>query len=76
MQDTIEANRPYITTSEAAEISKLTKNYLALLLRNQALEGFRLGRDWFLYRDSLDKFLSSPRKPGPRGPRNRKQKAE
>jgi excisionase family DNA binding protein len=75
MPDVIQANRPYISTTEAAEISKLTKNYIALLLRRGVLEGFHLGRDWFLYRDSLDKFLSAPRKPGPPGPRKDKNQS-
>lgn len=65
----INATRDYLTTPEAAERSGLTRVYLALLLRRGTLEGFRRGRDWFVYADSLEAFLASPRKPGPRGPR-------
>jgi tetratricopeptide (TPR) repeat protein len=43
--------------------------YLGLLLRKGTLEGFRRGRDWFVYADSLEAFLASPRKSGPKGPR-------
>jgi excisionase family DNA binding protein len=67
--------RAYITTPEAAELSGLTKNYLTLLLRNGRLEGFRVGqaREWFIYTDSLETFLASKRKSGPKGPRKKRQ---
>lgn len=66
---TIDTNRPYITTPEAASRSGLTKTYLALLLRTGKLEGVQVGRDWIVYTDSLEAFLAQPRKPGPKGPR-------
>ena len=62
-------NRKYITTIEAEQISGLRRNYLTLLLRKGTLEGFRPSRDWFIYTDSLEKFLATSRKPGPKGPR-------
>jgi hypothetical protein len=62
-------DREYLTTPEAAERSGFTRTYLALLLRKNILEGFRRGRDWYVYVDSLEQFLASPRKPGPKGPR-------
>jgi helix-turn-helix protein len=61
--------RDSLTTPEAAERSGLTRVYLALLLRKGTLEGFRRGRDWFVYVDSLERFLATPRKSGPKGPR-------
>ncbi|GCE49253.1 excisionase family DNA binding protein [Thermosporothrix hazakensis] len=70
----IDASREYITTPQAAERSGLTRTYLAQLLRKGTLEGFQLGRDWFVYRDSLEAFLRTPRKPGPKGPRRAKGK--
>ncbi len=66
-------NREYITTPQAAERSGLSKNYIATLLRRGKLEGFQLGRDWFVYTDSLEKFLKTSRKPGPKGPRKKPQ---
>lgn len=69
MLKNIDTNRDYLTTPEAAERSGLTRTYLALLLRQKKLEGFRRGRDWFVYTDSLDVFLATPRKSGPKGPR-------
>lgn len=68
MLKNIDTNRDYLTTPEAAERSGLTGVYLALLLRRGTLDGFRRGRDWFVYADSLETFLATPRKPGPRGP--------
>ena len=68
MLDQIETKREYITTPQAAERSGLSKNYLATLLRRGKLEGFQLARDWFVYTDSLEHFLKTNRKPGPKGP--------
>jgi excisionase family DNA binding protein len=69
-----EQNRAYLTTSQAAERSGLSKNYLTQLLRKGTLEGFQLARDWLIYTDSFEKFekfLATPRKSGPKGPRKK-----
>ena len=76
MTNTTSDGREYLTTIEAEERSGLRRNYLTLLLRQGKLEGFRPARDWFIYTDSLERFLKSERKPGPRGPRNKPVKAE
>jgi len=54
-------SREYITTPEATRRSGLSRIYLAQLLRKGILEGFRLGREWLIYTDSLEKFLSASR---------------
>ena len=64
----IETDRECVTTSQAAEQSGLSNVYLARLLREEILEGFQLARDWFIYTDSLERFLATPRKSGPKGP--------
>jgi hypothetical protein len=69
MLENVDAHRKTVTTPEAARLSGLSKNYLATLLRKGKLEGFQLARDWFIYLDSLEKFLAANRKPGPKGPR-------
>ncbi len=61
-------NREFMTTVRAAERSGLSKVHLARLLRNGILEGVQLGREWLVYTDSLDKYLATPHKPGPKGP--------
>lgn len=76
MPNTTSEGREYLTTIEAEEHSGLRRNYLTLLLRQGKLEGFRPARDWFIYTDSLDHFLESERKPGPRGPRKKQSKDE
>lgn len=63
--------RSYLTTPRVAECTGLSKTYLTKLLRNGTLEGFRLGRDWLIYIDSLDCYLAVPHKPGPKGPRRK-----
>jgi len=69
----MQTDRAYITTPQAAEQTGLSTNYLSYLLREQKLEGFRLAREWFIYSDSLEAFLATPRKPGPKGPRKKTQ---
>jgi hypothetical protein len=71
----IETNRECVTTSQAAEQSGLSKVYLARLLREETVEGFQLARDWFIYTDSLEQFLATPRKSGPKGPIKRMKRA-
>lgn len=71
MTYTDQSGREYITTPEAADRAGLTKNYIALLARTGKLDGFRVGqaREWFIYVDSLEDFLKTNRKPGPKGSR-------
>ena len=64
-------DRSYITTPQASEQTGFSKTYLTRLLRNGTLEGFRLGRDWLIYTDSLNRYLAVPHKPGPKGPRKK-----
>jgi excisionase family DNA binding protein len=62
--------RREITTQEASQISGLSLNHLAYLLRQGKLEGRRFGqRMWVIYADSLEQYLSTPHKSGPKGPR-------
>ena len=70
----IDLSREYLRTSEAAKRSNLSMPYLTQLLRAQVLDGFQLGREWFIYTDSLEKFLATPRKSGPKGPRKKSLK--
>jgi excisionase family DNA binding protein len=64
--------RSSITTPQAEARTGYSKTYLTRLLRNGTLEGFRLGRDWLIFTDSLERFLAVPHKPGPKGPRNKR----
>ena len=71
MSNLTKEDRPYLTTIEAEHFSGLRRNYLTLLFRRGVLEGFRPSRDWFIYKDSLERFLATPRKSGPKGPRRK-----
>ena len=64
----VDVNREHIDTSEASQKSGYSNVHLTRLLRNGTLAGFKVGRDWFVYTDSLEKYLATPRKSGPKGP--------
>ncbi len=68
MLKNIDTNREYITTPEASKRSGLSKVHLARLLRNGAIEGVQLGREWLVYVNSLEKYMVTPHKSGPKGP--------
>ncbi len=74
MTERIDKTRPYLTTAQAAQRSGFTRSYLTYLLRNNKIEGFRYPetREWFIYTDSLEAFLATTRKPGPKGPQTKR----
>ena len=45
-----------ITTKQAAQILGMTQENVARLLRIGRLEGTRLGRDWAVYRSSVEDY--------------------
>jgi hypothetical protein len=65
----VTTNRACLTSTQARKYADLSNVYLAQLLRKGTLEGFKIDREWFIYLDSLEEFLSRHRKPGPKGPR-------
>lgn len=67
--ESIDLQREHLATAQAAQRVGLSRAYIALLLRQGSLEGFKIGRERFVYTDSLNEFIATPRKPGPRGPR-------
>jgi excisionase family DNA binding protein len=62
----IDATREYLPTPQAAKRANVTRLHIARLLRDKKLEGFQFGREWFVYVDSLEHYLASPRKTGPK----------
>ncbi len=65
-----DTTRRELSTQEASQISGLSLNHLAYLLRQGKLEGRRFGRRmWVIYADSLEHYLATPHKSGPKGPR-------
>jgi len=62
--------RRELTTAEASQLSGLSLNQITHLLRQGKLEGRRFGqRLWIVYADSLEHYLTTPHKSGPKGPR-------
>jgi excisionase family DNA binding protein len=62
----IDVNREYLSTPQAAKRANVSRLHIARLLRDKKLEGFQLGREWFVYVDSLESYIASPRKTGPK----------
>ncbi len=69
MPHRISSDRVLLSTAEASSIAHLGREYIQRLLRQGRLEGIKLGHDWLVYEDSLQRFLAQPRKTGPKGPR-------
>ena len=66
MLKNVDINREYLPTPQAAQRASLSRLHIARLLRDNKREGFQLGREWFVYVDSLESYLASPRKTGPK----------
>src|SRR2546429_7626938 len=64
-------DRVLISASEASTIAGYSRQHMQRLLISRRVEGIKLGRDWFVYEDSLKTFLAQPHKPGPKGPRKK-----
>ncbi len=65
--------RPVLTTAEASKKSGLNRHYIIQLLHAGRIEGARpWGREWMVYEDSLQAFLTQPRSPGRKGPRKKR----
>lgn len=59
-------DRVLLSTAEASQLSELSQEHIQWLLRNSRLEGFKAGHDWLVFEDSLQTFLATTRKPGPK----------
>jgi hypothetical protein len=70
MQDEQTTHRQELSTLEASQRSGLSRNHITLLLRQGKLEGRNFGhRLWTVYADSLERYMATPHKSGPKGPR-------
>jgi hypothetical protein len=70
MHDAQEVTRQELSTKEASRISGLSRNHITLLLRQGKLEGRNFAhRLWTVYADSLERYMATSHKPGPKGPR-------
>ena len=69
MPQVLSDGRVLLSTTEAVQLSGLSREHIQRLLRNETVEGIKPAHDWMVYEDSLKAFLARPRKPGPKGPR-------
>jgi excisionase family DNA binding protein len=69
MQEQQVSVRRELSTAEASQLSGLSRNHITLLLRQGKLEGHNFGhRLWTVYADSLEHYMATPHKSGPKGP--------
>jgi excisionase family DNA binding protein len=71
MPQRISGDRVLLSTTEAVQLSGLSREHIQRLLRQKLLEGMKLGHDWLLFEDYLEAFLAQPRKTGPKGSHKR-----
>ncbi len=64
MPQRVEGDRVLLSTTEACEMAEISLTYIQRLLRDERVEGVKMGRDWFVYEDSLKAFMAQPRKRG------------
>jgi hypothetical protein len=57
-------SRSSLTTIEASTKYRHSSNYIWQLVRSGRIDGYKKGRDWFVYEDSLQAFLAQPRAVG------------
>ena len=61
----------YISTQQAATRYGLAQDYFSLLASRGTIKGVKIARNWLLYVPSLEEYMRSRPK---RGPKPRKQK--
>jgi excisionase family DNA binding protein len=71
MPQRVESGRAMLSTAEACQVTGFSPAYIQRLLREERIEGFKLGSVWHIYEDSLEAFTSQTRKRGPKGPRKK-----
>jgi excisionase family DNA binding protein len=64
MPQRIEGNRALIPTAEVCEKTGFSLTYIQRLLREERIEGIKVGSVWLVYEDSLKAFIDQPRKRG------------
>jgi excisionase family DNA binding protein len=70
MPEQIDTSRVVLSTAEASKIARVDPTYIQRLLRQERIEGVRVGTVWLVYEDSLNAFMAQPRR---RGPKSRKK---
>ena len=76
MSKRISSERTLLPTTEASKLTGFSTAYIQRLLRQERIEGEKVGPVWLAYEDSLKAFLAQPRKRGPKGPRKSSKTAQ
>jgi excisionase family DNA binding protein len=58
--------RALLSTTEAHERSGLSRDHLGLMIRRGRIAAMKIGNNWFIFEESLNSYLHSARKPGPK----------
>ena len=56
----------YISTKEAAKKAGFSEEHIRKLVKKRLLKGRKIGRDWLIVPSSVDEYLASERKRGPK----------
>lgn len=56
----------YIDTKEAAKRWSVSESYVRKLIKQQRVRAKKVRRDWLVDAASLEQYMQSPRKPGPK----------
>ncbi len=65
-----------ITVAQACQISGLSHSYVIRLVKEGKIKGRQIGQFWVVQRSSLQAYLDTPRKSGPKGPIKYRQQEE
>lgn len=60
----------WITTAEAAQISRYHVEHICRLIRNDQIHARKWGKEWMVDKNSLLEYLNRDIKPGPNGDGN------
>jgi len=60
--DTFKKGAEYISLSEASKGSPYSQEYLSLLARKGKIEAVKLGRNWFIKKEAIKRYIASKKK--------------
>jgi Fic family protein len=60
--DTFKKGAEYISLSEASKGSPYSQEYLSLLARKGKIEAVKLGRNWFIKKEAIKRYITSKKK--------------
>ncbi len=55
-----------ISVSEASKLSGLTTSYIRRLLRDDRIEGVKIGQNWLTTEEAIREYLKQERRRGPK----------